>query len=87
VPNAEELATIFPATFAPFAHTQYNANQCCQGPAEYPSYWTAELDQAQPDYAFVFHWYADGGANNCYASRNYAYVRCVHDPLESSMQD
>ena len=34
------------------------------------------------DYAYVYQWYADGGANNCYASRNFAYVRCVHDPIK-----
>ncbi len=87
VPSVEELATIFPATYTPFTHTQYNANQCCEGPAEYPSYWTSELDHSQPDYAYVFQWYADGGANNCYASRNRAYVRCVRDRRESSSQD
>ena len=51
------------------------------GPGEWHSYWTADLDTRSPDYAYVYHWYADGGANNCLASKNHAYVRCVHDPI------
>jgi hypothetical protein len=81
VPTPEELAAIFPATAAPFTNTPYTKEMCCMGPHEWNSYWTSELDEGLPDYAFVYHWYAKGGANNCYASRNYVYVRCVHDPL------
>lgn len=82
VPTVDELATIFPATYAPFINTKYTPAQCCQGPTEFASYWTSELDPPTPDYAFVYQWYAKGGANNCYASKNYCYVRCVHDALE-----
>ena len=42
---------------------------------------TSELDNRLPDYAYVYQWYAKGGANNCYASRNLVYVRCVRDPV------
>ncbi len=82
VPKAEELRTIYPANFEPFTNTQYRPDACCQGPGDYPSYWTGELDLRTKDYAFVFQWYEKGGANNGYASRNFAYVRCVHDPLD-----
>ncbi len=81
VPRIDELATIYPATYEPFTHTKYTPNQCCSGPDEFASYWTSQLDTRLPDYAFVYQWYARGGANNCYASKNYAYVRCVHDPV------
>jgi hypothetical protein len=48
---------------------------------------TSELDVRAKDYAYVYHWYAKGGANNGYASRNAVYVRCVHDPInEKSAQ-
>jgi hypothetical protein len=80
VPNIEELRTIFPATFAPFNETSYTPNQCCGGGEEFASYWTSELDLRANDYAYVFHWYNDGGANNCTASKNFVYVRCVRDP-------
>jgi|GEM_PF-4488556 len=86
VPKIDELATIFPATFEPFKNTKYTPNQCCTGPDEFTSYWTSELDLPTPDYAFVYQWYAKGGANNGYASRNYVYVRCVHDPVERTAE-
>ena len=78
VPDVEELRTIFPATFAPFTGTTYTARKCCAGPEEFAAYWTSQLDRG-PDYAFVFQWYDQGGANNCTASANFVYVRCVHD--------
>lgn len=81
VPKIEELATIFPATFTPFTNSKYNPDSCCSGPNEFASFWTSELDLRLDDYAFLYQWYAAGGANNCFASKNYAYVRCVHDPL------
>lgn len=81
VPKIDELATIFPATFAPFSNSMYIPEQCCRGPNEFATFWTSELDLPTPDYAFVYQWYDKGGANNCFASKNYAYVRCVHDPL------
>lgn len=77
VPTIEELATIFPANFGPFKNSKYNPGECCGGPAEYAGFWTSELDTRLPDYAFIYQWYNDGGANNCYASRNRGYVRCV----------
>ena len=40
------------------------------------------VDPRLPDYAYVYQWYADGGANNCSASKNLAYVRCVRDPIK-----
>ncbi|MBC8354395.1 MAG: DUF1566 domain-containing protein [Planctomycetes bacterium] len=82
VPTIEELATVFPAVDAPFSGTKYTKEQCCAPPHEYASYWTSELDTKSEDYAYVYHWYASGGANNCYASRNFVYVRAVHDPLD-----
>ena len=80
VPTAKELEAIFPADQAPFKNSAYNKDQCCAGPNEFRSYWTSELDGRLEDYAFVYQWYAKGGANNCYASKNFVYVRCVLDP-------
>lgn len=81
VPTRKELASIFPARSAPFTNTPYTNKPCCKGPYEWRSYWTSELDRRLDDYAWVYHWYGKGGANNCYASRNYDYVRAVHDPV------
>ena len=81
VPTKEELAEIFPATDAPFTNTPYNPGQCCGGAIPFDSYWTSNLDLSLPDYAYVYHWYAKGGANNCYASRNACNVRCVRGPV------
>jgi hypothetical protein len=81
VPTADELRTIFPAAEAPFTNSGYTTEQCCGGGIEFRSYWTCELDLGVDDYAYVFHWYANGGKNNCYASRNFVQVRCVHDPI------
>jgi hypothetical protein len=80
VPSAEELRTIFPADEPPFINSAYTKEMCCGKGVEFRSYWTCELDLRADDYAYVFHWYASGGKNNCYASRNFCYVRCVHDP-------
>lgn len=77
VPTRKELETIFPATGAPFTDTKYTPQPCCQGPHDWSSYWTSEVDTRLPDYAYVYQWYAQGGANNCIASQNFAYVRCV----------
>ena len=79
VPTAKELASIFPADKPPFANSAYNKDQCCAGEKEFRSYWTSELDMRLEDYAYVYQWYAQGGANNCYASKNFCYVRCVRD--------
>ena len=79
VPTIEELASIFPADDTPFTGTDYTTEQCCAPPHEYNSYWTSELDDRQKDYAYVYQWYAKGGANNGYASRNFVRVRCVRD--------
>jgi TPR repeat protein len=81
VPTREELASIFPARSAPFTNTPYTSKPCCKGPYEWRSYWTSERDRRLDDYAYVYHWYGKGGANNCYASKNYDYVRAVHDPV------
>ena len=78
VPTAKELAGIFPAEEKPFLNSKYNPNMCCAGPVEFAAFWTSDLD-AGDDYAFVYQWYAKGGANNCIASRNFVYVRCVRD--------
>lgn len=82
LPTRAELAAIYPAADPPFENTQHNPEQP-DGPGggPMPSYWTGDLDTRQPDYAYVYHWYGAGGANNCYASSNRAWVRCVHDPL------
>lgn len=80
VPTREELAGIFPATEEPFKDTKYTKQECCDGPYEWNAYWTCERDEG-PDYAFLYQWYVDGGANNCIASKNFVYVRCVHDPV------
>jgi hypothetical protein len=81
VPTKEELAAIFPATEPPFLGTKYNPEPLGNGPGEWNSYWTFNLDPRLPDYAYVYQWYANGGANNCIASKNLAYVRCVHDAI------
>lgn len=44
--------------------------------------WSSESDTRLPDHACLCIWRQKGGANNCTASRNYAYVRCVHDPVK-----
>jgi hypothetical protein len=77
VPTAAEFDTVFPADREPFLNSAYTKEQCCEGPAEFRSYWTSELDPRQDDYAYVYQWYAKGGKNNCFASKNYVYVRCV----------
>ena len=82
VPTKDELAGIFPATDAPFTNTKYNEAPYGKGSGEWNSYWTSNLDTRLPDYAYVYQWYAKGGANNGYASKNFAYVRCVHDPIK-----
>jgi hypothetical protein len=79
VPTRKELEGIFPATDKPFTNTKYNKEMCCKE-GEFNSYWTSELDTRLDDYAYVYQWYAKGGANNCFASKNFVYVRCVHDP-------
>lgn len=81
VPTRKELASIFPAQRSPFTNTPYTSKPCCKGPYEWRSYWTSELDRRLPDYAYVYQWYGRGGGNNCYASKNYDYVRAVHDPV------
>jgi hypothetical protein len=81
VPTAKEFAAIFPASAAPFKNSGYTPDKCCGGGKEFRSYWTSELDGRVEDYAFVYHWYSDGGANNCFASKNYCYVRCVRGPI------
>lgn len=82
VPSKEELQSIFPATDAPWVDTKYNKEMCCKGPGEYNSYWTSDRDVSRPDYAYIYQWYAQGGANNCFASKNYGYVRCIHDAVK-----
>jgi len=82
VPTKEELGAIFPALEPPFTNTKYNPAAYQQGTGEWHCYWTSTLDPRLPDYAYVYQWYADGGANNCSASKNLAYVRCVRDPIK-----
>jgi hypothetical protein len=82
VPTRSELAAIFPATDAPFKDTRYNPLPCCKGPGEWHSYWTSELDPRLDDYAWVYQWYDKGGANNCFASRNQCFVRCVRERVQ-----
>jgi len=82
LPTRKECEAIFPATDPPFTDTKYTDFPCCKGNHEWNSYWTGELDVRLPDYAYVYQWYHKGGANNCYASKNYVYVRCVHDPVK-----
>lgn len=66
VPTAAEFKAIDPAGDAIFGTTR-------------TAYWTGDIDASGPDYAFV---YTRGrGANNCSASANQAFVRCVHDPV------
>jgi hypothetical protein len=77
VPTAKELEGIFPADKKPFLNSKYNPNMCCGGEKEFASFWTSELDGRADDYAFVYQWYNKGGANNCFASKNFVYVRCV----------
>lgn len=80
VPTAKECEAIFPANEAPFKNTGYTPDMCCGGGKEYRSYWTSELDGRAEDYAFLYQWYNKGGANNCFASKNFVYVRCVRGP-------
>jgi hypothetical protein len=77
VPTAKELEGIFPADKKPFLNSKYTPNMCCGGGEEFASFWTSELDPRVDDYAFVYQWYNKGGANNCFASKNFVYVRCV----------
>jgi len=77
VPTRVELATIFPADKLPFKRSKYVSVKCCDGDYNWNSYWTSERDYRLDDYAYVYHWYADGSPNNCYASKNYVMVRCV----------
>jgi hypothetical protein len=86
VPTIEEMASVFPADDTPFVNSGYTLEQCCAPPHEYNSYWTSELDDRQKDYAYVYHWYDKGGANNGYASRNFVRVRCVRD-VEGTVED
>ncbi len=86
VPTAKELAGIFPANVGPFKNSNYTKSQCCAGQHEFRSYWTCELDARLQDYAYVYHWYARGGRNNCFASKNFVYVRCVHDPVRKTQK-
>jgi S1-C subfamily serine protease len=79
VPTRDELKEIFPAAEAPFTDTRYTENP--QDGSEMSSYWTSELDTRREDFAYLYHWYGHGGANNCFASSNHAFVRCVHDPI------
>lgn len=84
VPTAEECKAIFPADGAPFVNTRYNPKPySSKERGVWVSYWTVDLDTRRPDYAYVYQWYADGGANNCTASKNFVSVRCVHDPLKA----
>lgn len=81
VPTREELKEIFPAVDAPFTNTRYNKLPYARGLGEWTNYWTADLDTRLPNYAYIYHWYAAGGANNCYTS-NAGFVRCVRDPVK-----
>jgi hypothetical protein len=82
LPTIEEMATLFPALDPAFQETPYTPDRCCSPPQEYASYWTGERDDRRDNIAYVYHWYAQGGANNCLANANYVYVRCVHAPAE-----
>ncbi len=83
VPTKEELAAIFPAADAPFTNTKYNKDPYSGAVGGvWVNYWTSNLDPRLKDYAYVYQWYAAGGANNCIANRNMACVRCVHDPIK-----
>ena len=86
VPTAEELKTIFPADKSPFVNTGYRKEQYRSGAGEFRSYWTSDLDKGE-DYAFVYQWYAEGGPNNCYASKNYVHVRCVRDAAGAKLAE
>src|SRR5687768_2860419 len=77
VPTIKELEGIFRADKKPFLNSKYNENMCCGGGQEFASFWTSELDPRLDDYAYVYQWYNKGGANNCFASKNFVYVRCV----------
>jgi len=82
VPTAKELEAIFPATDMPFTNTRYNPKMCCAG-GEFEGYWTSDLDTRLDDYAYIYQWYAKGGANNGYASKNFCYVRCVRSAVDA----
>jgi hypothetical protein len=87
VPTAKELAAIFPAEKAPFTNTGYRKERYAPGMGDFRSYWTCDLDMRAEDYAFVYQWYADGGANNCFASKNFVHVRCVRDAAGAKLAD
>lgn len=82
LPTEDELASIFPATFAPFQDTPYNSKECCAQGEHYSSYWTSEVSGREGnEIAGFFHWYHNGGVNNALARSNVALVRCVRGPL------
>ena len=87
VPTAKELQTIFPAADAPFTNTGYRKERYAPGAGEFRSYWTSDLDKRLEDYAYVYQWYADGGANNGFASKNYVFVRCVRGAAGAKLAD
>jgi hypothetical protein len=87
VPTAKELQTIFPAADAPFTNTGYRKERYAPGLGEFRSYWTSDLDKRLEDYAYIYQWYADGGANNGFASKNYVFVRCVRDRADAKLAD
>lgn len=81
VPTRDEIAAIFPAA-EPFTNTSYKKPPYKEGAEGYRTYWTSELQG--PDYGWVFQWYYKGGANNCTASTNFCYVRCVRNKESAS---
>jgi hypothetical protein len=82
LPTKDELAGIFPATDAPFRDSHYNPNQFAPNtPGEWVNYWTAE-GSGEDDRATLYHWYGRGGPNGVLGSKNFAFVRLVHDPVK-----
>ena len=79
VPTRAELKTILPADESPWTNSHYEPIR--EAPGDFQYYWTCEWDRATGeanDYAYVYLWRAQGGGNNCYASKNRAYVRCIN---------
>ncbi|WP_149498033.1 Lcl C-terminal domain-containing protein [Roseiconus lacunae] len=74
LPTGHELGTIFPADKLPFRNSRYSEDGVTR-----QSYWSSHL--YGENYAGICDWQNDGGINNCFADRNRAFIRCVHDPL------
>jgi len=77
LPTIKELLEIYeekddiPFIYAPFLKNK-------------TAYWSSQRSYSADDYAYLFIWpegNKKAGPNGCYASKNWYYVRAVHDPV------